>query len=105
MMVENLEQFLIIAKTRGYAAGESTTHEEKDRSKSTRFNQGEYSFHDNWFGGEPFGGREVVWKEGKPHWIMIYYGSDSGKAQNLIPFLLKCLSKVPIEILFEALKN
>lgn len=29
---------------------------------------------DNFFGGEPYGGREVVFYEEKPVWMMVYYG-------------------------------
>jgi hypothetical protein len=95
-MYTDLINFLIQAKSRGYAAGgESTSSRESDKSKSTRYSHGFFSFHDNWFGGEPFGGREVVWKNNNPIWIMVYYGSDSGKAPNLIPFLLKALSQMP----------
>lgn len=97
-MFEDLKQFLIQAKLRGYAAGESVSTKEQDFSESTRYTHGNFTFHDNWFGGEPFGGREVVWKDNKPYWMMVYYGSDSGKAPNLIPFLRQCLSHMPEEM-------
>ncbi len=95
-MLEDLQKFLVKAKTKGYASsGESGAVVENDMSKSTRFFEGSYSLHDNWFGGEPFGGREVVWKDEKPHWMMVYYGHDTGIAKDLIPFLIKCLSQIP----------
>ena len=97
--MEDLKKFLIKAKSRGYASdGESSANVEEDSSKSSRFSEDTFSFHDNWFGGEPFGGREVVWKEKKPFWMMVYYGHDTGKAEGLIPFLMKCLSKLPSEM-------
>ncbi|MFH1547220.1 MAG: DUF5680 domain-containing protein [bacterium] len=30
--------------------------------------------HDNYFGGEPYGGRQVVFKNGEAVWITVYYG-------------------------------
>jgi hypothetical protein len=30
--------------------------------------------HDNFFGGEPYGGRMVVFDDGRPVWMMVYYG-------------------------------
>lgn len=99
MNKQDLKKFLIEAKKSGYAAGgDSVTVKEKDGSRSTRFIQGKFSFHDNYFGGEPFGGREVVFYNMQPYWIMVYYGSDSGKASGLIPFLLKALSNIPVEM-------
>ncbi len=97
-MNKDLTDFLIKAKKAGYASGgESVVTKEADYSKSTRFSDGNFSFHDNYFGGEPFGGREVVFYKGKPYWMMVYYGHDESN-QRIIPFLLKCLSLVPFEM-------
>ena len=87
-------KFLIDSKKKGYAAGEVSINREEDNSYSTRGEDKEFSFHDNWFGGEPFGGREVVFYEGKPYWMMVYYGQDTGRAEGLIDFLRKSLSQV-----------
>lgn len=95
-MQQELLDFLIQAKKRGYAAGgESVSTTEGDGSKSTRFENGSWAFHDNWFGGEPFGGREIVHKEHKPYWMMVYYGSDTQIAPKTIPHLLEALSLMP----------
>lgn len=99
MNSDELKKFLIKAKKSGYAAGgDSVAIKEKDGSRSTRFSQGEFSFHDNYFGGEPFGGREIVHYNGEPHWMMVYYGSDSGKSTRVIPFLLKALQNLPSDM-------
>lgn len=92
MNPDALREFLLDASTKGYAISDGTFQRGKDHSYETRFAKGEYSLHDNWFGGEPFGGREVVFYQEKPIWMMVYYGSDSGKAEGLIPFLQKALS-------------
>lgn len=91
--MNDLKQFLTKAKKAGYASGK--WDKEADGSNSTRHTDGQWSFHDNWFGGEPFGGREVVFRNNKPYWMMVYYGSDSGKAPGLIAFLQEALGMIP----------
>jgi hypothetical protein len=85
--------FLIKAKKRGYAGGNQI--KESDGSYSARFAEGDFRFHDNWFGGEPFGGREVVFYKEKPCWIMVYYGADLTGEDLAIPTLRKALSQMP----------
>lgn len=36
--------------------------------------RGGWKYHDNYFGGEPYGGREVVFFKNLPVYIMVYYG-------------------------------
>jgi hypothetical protein len=95
--MSSLTQFLIASKNKGYATNEPPT-QEADHSFSNRHSDGEWSFHDNWFGGEPFGGREVVFKNNKPYWMMVYYGSDSMKAEKTIDTLRKALRELPEEL-------
>ncbi len=93
-----LGAFLLKASTKGYATGESVIKKSADGSYYTQYFAGEFRLHDSWFGGEPFGGREVVFFKGKPHWIMVYYGLDSGKAKGLIGFLKLALARPPKEL-------
>ena len=92
--IDQLLAFLIKAKRDGYASGEATTVEEPDGSHSTRVKDGDFEFHDNWFGGEPFGGREVVLYKGEPYWMMVYYGSNNGD-KEIVEFLRKALGQMP----------
>jgi hypothetical protein len=92
-MEAQLVQFLIKAKKAGYASG--GWEKEKDGSNSTHFAEGEWKFHDNWFGGSPAGGREVVHYQNKPYWMMLYYDVDSREKEDLVPFLMKALSNLP----------
>ncbi|MCL5439013.1 MAG: DUF5680 domain-containing protein [Patescibacteria group bacterium] len=89
--------FLIRSKKEGYALGSKNIIREKDGSYSTRFKEGDFDFHDNWFGGEPFGGREVVKFKEKPYWMMVYYGADLTGKELVIPTLIKALSNMPID--------
>ena len=95
MNKEELKSFLIKAKREGYASRETTTTKEAHGSYSTRYESGDFKFHDNWFGGEPFGGREIVFYKGKPYWMMVYYGVDLTEANLAIPTLRKALSQMP----------
>lgn len=92
-MEEQLKKFLLAASTSGYVAGESEIVTEKDNSFSSRFTQGDFSLHDNWFGGEPFGGRTIVFYKEKPYWMLVYYGVDTQQATDTITILRKALSK------------
>ena len=58
MNKEELRNFLIYCGKEGYAAiqGEDEVREE-DQSTSITLTQGPWKFHDNYFGGEPYGGR------------------------------------------------
>ena len=70
-----LSQFLIEAKTSTYAAGDSAKrNKETDQSTTMIFEKWEWRYHDNYFVGEPYGGREVASFQWKPIWMMTYYG-------------------------------
>lgn len=75
LTVENLCKFLVKAKKSTYAAWDKAQKFiEKDNSTSLVFKDWEWKYHDNYFGGEPFGGREVVFLQNKPIYLMTYYG-------------------------------
>src|SRR5579872_2201645 len=93
--LDRLAQFLIKAKRDGYANPDRKFEHEADGSFSTRFEEGDLSFHDNWFGGEPFAGREVVSYQGKPIWMMIYFGDDFAGVDGTVPILKKALIQMP----------
>ncbi|MFA6536909.1 MAG: DUF5680 domain-containing protein [Patescibacteria group bacterium] len=72
---QNLCQFLVAAKKSTYAAGDAAKKiKEADNSTTLIFESGDWKYHDNYFGGEPYGGREVVFFQGRPVFMMVYYG-------------------------------
>jgi len=72
---KQLCKFLVQAKKSTYAAGDQIKKViKKDKSTTLTFKQGDWEYHDNYFGGEPFGGREVVFFKSQPVYIMVYYG-------------------------------
>ena len=83
MSTQPLRDFLISFNIAGYASGnESMWTEESDGSTSINFEKEEFKAHDNFFGGEPYGGREVVFFNNKPSWMMVYYGFVSQLADK-----------------------
>src|SRR6266446_8026852 len=78
-----LLQFLLDASRRGYAAGGGVVKvQEADHSTTIVLEHGKWRFHDNYFGGEPYGGREVVFLEGRPIWMAVYYGWVEGASAD-----------------------
>ncbi len=93
-----LTQFLIDSNKAGYATGEEKKWiKEKDGSTTIPFEKGAWRSHDNFFGGEPYGGRIVVSHESKPVWIMVYYGwvADDANADSVYKVLRRALSAMP----------
>lgn len=95
---KELCKFLAKAKKSTYAAGDSAKKiVNDDKSTTLVFEDGDWRYHDNYFGGEPYGGREVVFFKGKPVYIMTYYGqvdksvSDINKVYGILMNALKLI--------------
>lgn len=97
--LENLKEFLAKAKKATYASGnKNIENKELDGSTSLMFERGDFKYHDNYFGGEPYGGREVVFYKGRPLYIMVYYGFVNQEIDNIkdiYSILRKALSLIP----------
>lgn len=103
MNKEALRQFLVDSNKAGYAGGEEKKWiKELDNSTTIPFEKGSWKSHDNFFGGEPYGGRTVVFYEGKPYWIMVYYGwvEEGVEANPVYGVLRNALMKMPEEYPF-----
>ena len=96
---KELVEFLVLAKKLTYAAGDSTIKiKEKNGSTTLIFKENNWKYNDNYFGGEPFGGREVVFYKGKPVYIMVYYGTVSKEIVDfnvIYKVLMNALKLVP----------
>lgn len=68
-------QFLDFVAKHGYADPNAKISRPADDSHDLVIERDGFKFHDNWFGGEPFGGREVVSQDGKVFWMMTYFGA------------------------------
>ena len=96
---KQLCHFLVKAKKATYAAGDSAQKKiEDDQSTSLIFEDGDFKYHDNYFGGEPFGGREVVFLKNEPVYIMTYYGKVAESVKDfevVYKILQKALTLIP----------
>jgi len=93
-----LKQFLIDSNSAGYAGGEEKKWiKENDGSTTIPFEKGPWRSHDNFFGGEPYGGRTIVFYEGKPYWMMVYYGwvEEGAETDPVYAVLRGALKQMP----------
>lgn len=100
MNLDDLRVFLFEANKNTYSTGdESINTKEIDGSTTITYQKGDWKYHDNFFGGEPYGGREVVSFQEKPVWIMVYFGSidNATKPETVYPTLQKALRAMPAE--------
>lgn len=96
-----LKKFIYTASRATYASGdESIKVKQPDGSTTIEYDDGDWVYHDNYFGGEPYGGREVVFYQGKAVWMMVYYGSvyiENGNAE-IYGFLMEALRNTNPEV-------
>jgi hypothetical protein len=98
-----LKRFLLFCGREGYATLDSNPdaqRKEVDGSTTISLRQDDWRFHDNYFGGEPFGGREVVFFQDQPAWMMVYYGEVADRTADVGPIykiLRQALAAIPDE--------
>lgn len=108
MDTKQLQQFLIASNKAGYAGGnEKAWKKEKNHSTTIEFKQGDWYSHDNFFGGEPYGGRVVVFYKDKPVWMMVYYGwvVEGVAVDSIYAILRNALMRMPEEAPFRGPKE
>ncbi|HEY1074750.1 MAG TPA: DUF5680 domain-containing protein [Patescibacteria group bacterium] len=109
MNINDLRRFLIYCGKEGYATiSEEGMIIESDQSTSIRIKKGDWQYHDNYFGGEPYGGREVVFYQVKPVWMMTYYGCVGDSVEDLksvYQHLKKALTLFPADAPFRGPKE
>jgi hypothetical protein len=101
MNIGDLRQFLRAANLHGYAAGRAARQRrESDGSTTIEYQSGDWRFNDNYFGGEPYGGRSVVFQREQPIWMAVYYGwveASDDRVQPAYAFLQRALLLAPTE--------
>jgi len=103
MNKKSLKKFLFDANQAGYAKGEEKKWiKEDDGSTTIPFKKGSWQLHDNFFGGEPYGGRTVVFHQEKPVWMMVYFGCVVKEAETnqVYQLLREALKQMPKEYPF-----
>lgn len=82
--LDQLKAFKKEASGAGYESeGSKNEIKEKDGSTTFWYESGDWKFHDNFFGGEPYGGRTVISYKNKPVWVMVYYGWLDNKVSDV----------------------
>jgi len=91
-----LADFIAEANLNGYASGAEGIKED-DGSTTFIYEKDKFRSHDNFFGGEPYGGRQVIFYEDEPCWIMVYYGAviPGHDLEEVYGYLKKVLSLAP----------
>ena len=69
-----LNIFIVRAKADTYVGGGEHSAASRLGSHDIRFSDGEWAYHDSYFGGSDFLGEEVVYFASRPVWAMNYYG-------------------------------
>lgn len=88
--LDELKAFLIRANV-PHATGEAKVVKEADNSRTIEYAESDYRMHDNFFGGEPYGGRLVIFYKDQPVFIEVYYGQTSNPADEVYGFLREAL--------------
>lgn len=105
---KDLQQFLINSNKAGYAGGEEKKWiKESDGSTTIPYQKDNWRSHDNFFGGEPYGGRTVVFCNNKPVWLMVYYGwvAEGTETDSVYRVLRAALMLMPDEAPFRGPKE
>jgi hypothetical protein len=72
--LKELNAFIVRAKSATYVGDGQHSDPCRRGSHDLRFAEGEWSYHDSYFGGSDFIGEEVVYHGETPVWAMNYYG-------------------------------
>jgi hypothetical protein len=72
--INDLNTFIVRAKAETYVGGGEHSTSSRLGSHDLRFSDGEWVYHDSYFGGSDFIGEEVVYFACQPVWSMNYYG-------------------------------
>ena len=104
-----LNAFLVRAKKDTYASGKKPTTL-KDGFEEFVYQEGTRLYRDGYRAKDPkpFGGREVVFEDEKPVWIMNYYGfmlSNEVESKDVYRFLRKTMSLVEEDRPFRGCSN
>jgi hypothetical protein len=79
--VESLRRYLHILAREGYAATDGGKN--PDGSATITHASPPWRTVDTYFGGEPYGGNEVVFLDGRAVWMMAYYGRVTAEPSTI----------------------
>lgn len=109
MDTKELKAFILEASKNTYASEDPKIKvKQPDSSTTIVYEKDAWKYHDNYFGGEPFGGREIVFFQDKPVWMMVYYGSvvvETIVPDELYKVLTKALRNAPEDMPYRGPKE
>lgn len=73
-VLKNLEAFVIQAKSRTYVGSGPKLLPYRLGSQDLQYADGDWVYHDSYFGNSDFAGQEVVYYRGTPVWVQNYFG-------------------------------
>ena len=95
----DLQYFVLLAHRNSYANSDAKKADSsRIGSSDYHFEEGEFAYHDTYFGSSDFIGEEVVYKSQIPIWGMNYYGAPMSQSvgyQDLYKFLKTALMQEP----------
>ncbi len=98
-MIENnrLKSLLREFNIKGYADSNSKYIDNGKNGKVLNLVIGNYTYEDEFYGGEPYSGNETIWEEGKDIFRCVYWGKVANgiNFSDIYSFLRKALSKGP----------
>lgn len=108
MDLSQLKQFILEASHNTYASENPDIKvKQKDNSETIVYEKDNWKYHDNYFGGEPYGGREVVFYDNKPVWMMVYYGwvVEGSDPKDVYGILTKALRSSSLDMPYRGPKE
>ncbi|TSD03354.1 MAG: hypothetical protein Athens071416_35 [Parcubacteria group bacterium Athens0714_16] len=97
MNLNKLTNFLKTAKKNTYASEKAKRiTSQKSGSKDYEYKEGEFLYHDTYFGSHDFIGEEIIYENGKPIWGMNYNGyiiDEKENEKDIYIFLRKALAQ------------
>lgn len=96
-----LETFIVCAKQRTYAGDGPKLLPYRLGSRDLQYAEGDWAYHDSYFGERDFIGQEIVYFQGQPVWGMNYFGMilhpDKITAAQAGAMLKKSFSRLYLE--------
>jgi hypothetical protein len=93
-----LNQFIVSAKRATYVGGGAKLLPYRLGSRDLQYQEGDWAYHDSYFGESDFLGQEIVYYQTKPVWGMNYYGRllrpDLATAEQMGRMIMTSLSKM-----------
>lgn len=96
--LNEIEGFILKAQAPHALGTAKVTKGEEDSAWTITETDGDWRMVDKWFGGQPYGGQEVIYFRDKAVWIMVYYGrvyDTELSANDVYDFLRKALQFPP----------